>query len=143
MSEAARGDARYQSRDTPGGKQGIRPPRATSIALAAVFVAAAWLNSWPLLFAAATGLLWRLPARPLAPVAALALPRERVTIRLDLPFLLACWALATWALWQHRLLPLAVCTAALLLALFDVRERARRSGLDEREAAGLASRSVS
>jgi hypothetical protein len=84
--------------------------------------------------------MWRLPLRPLDPAppeamtpperattGALALPERPATIRLDSPFLVACWLLSTWALWQHRLLPLAVCVAALTLALLDARERAGRS----------------
>ena len=100
---------------------------------------AAWTNSWPLLFLTTTALMWRLPVRPLATPPALALPRERVTIRLDLPFLIACWALATWALWQQRLLPLAVCAGALLLALID----AEQQGRQDEDSGGLASRSAS
>jgi hypothetical protein len=139
MRDSARADDRYQSRESPAGKPSFRLPRLSSIAYASGFCVAAWANSWPLLFVTATALMWRLPARPLAAPPALALPRERVTIRLDLPFLIACWALATWALWQHRLLPLAVCAGALLLALVDAEQQSRQ----DEDSGGLASRSAS
>ncbi len=131
---AAREDDRYQSRETPVGKPYLAVPRASSLALTFAFSVAAWANSWPLLLLTTTALMWRLPFRPLHAVypiepvygaPALELSRERVTIRLDLPYLIACWALATWALWQHRLLPLAVCVGALLLALVDAEQRSR------------------
>jgi hypothetical protein len=136
MRESIQESARYQSREFPAGKPGLAGPtlaRGSSFALLGAFAVAAWANHWPLLFLTAAALMWRLPLRPLEPRppegtnAALALPERPATIRLDSPFLVACWLLSTWALWQHRLLPLAVCIAALTLALLDARERADRS----------------
>lgn len=140
MRESVQESARYQSRDIPAGKPALALARGSSFALLGAFALAAWANHWPLLFPTAAALMWRLPLRPLDPAppeampppprattAALALPERPATIRLDSPFLVACWLLSTWALWQHRLLPLAVCVAALTLALLDARERAGRS----------------
>jgi len=143
MRESIQESARYQSREIPAGKPGLGEltiARGSSFALLGAFTLAAWANHWPLLFLTAAALMWRLPLRPLEPrppqaatplqqatKAALALPERPATIRLDSPFLVACWLLSTWALWQHRLLPLAVCIAALTLALLDARERVGRS----------------
>lgn len=84
--------------------------------------------------------MWRLPLRPLAsPHSTDRAESDLVrSIPLDLPFLIGCWALATWALWQHRLLPLAVCVGAAVLALLDARERTR----DQTAPPSLASRST-
>jgi hypothetical protein len=136
MRESVRESARYQSRDILVGKPGFALARGSSFALLGAFAIAAWANHWPLLFMTAAALMWRLPLRPLAP-RALALPEEPATIRPDSPFLVACWLLSTWALWQHRLLPLAVCVGALTLALLDALERAR-----QRESAARIGRSV-
>jgi hypothetical protein len=138
MRESVQESARYQSREFPAGKPSLALARGSSFALLGAFAVAAWANHWPLSLLTAAALMWRLPFRPLEPqplpateeVArppALALPERPATIRLDSPFLVACWLLSTWALWQHRLLPLAVCIAALALALLDARERADRS----------------
>ncbi len=145
MRESVQESARYQSRDIPVGKPGFALARKSSFALLGAFAIAAWANHWPLLFSTAAALMWRLPLRPLAPQAkqatqappTLALPDKPATIRLDSPFLVACWLLSTWALWQHRLLPLAVCVGALTLALLDALEHAR-----QRETAARIGRSV-
>jgi hypothetical protein len=111
MSESAREVGGYQSRETPAGKRPHAMPRSSSLLILAAFTASVWANNWGLSFVLAAVLLWRIPlhARRPGPV-----------------FLVACSALSTWALWQHRLLPLTVCLAALALAYLDAYEQSRR-----------------
>jgi hypothetical protein len=110
MSESAREVGGYQSRETPAGKRPLELPRSSSLLVLAAFTASAWANNWGLSFVLAAVLLWRIPLH---------------TRRPGLVFLIACSALTTWALWQHRLLPLAVCLAALALAYLDAHQHSR------------------
>ena len=106
MSESAREIGGYPSHDNPAGKRPLARPRSASLLIVAAFIASAWANNWGLSFLLAAALMWRIPLHSRRP---------------GLVFLIACSTLATWALWQHRLLPLAVCLAALGFAYLDAR----------------------
>ena len=110
MSESARAVGGYPSHDNPAGKRGLTSPRSSTLLILAAFTAAAWANNWGLSFLLAAGLIWRIPLSAVRP---------------GIVFLIACSALSTWSLWQHRLLPLAVCLTALGFAYLDAHQHAR------------------
>ena len=145
MRESAREDGGYLSRESAAGKRPFTLPRTSSILFLTAFSAAAWANNWPLSLLATVALMWRLPFRPLtsprseaARAASARAAAGSMLAARDLPFVVPCFVLATWALWQHRLLPLAVCVAAIVLAILDAHAR----GHSDAEAPGLAERST-
>jgi len=97
---------------------------ALTLLLVPAFCTAAWHRSATLAILAAGSLLWLVPVDPrwwprrgheeASPAARSAS---------DLALVAGCWILATWALWQHRMLPLAVCVGAAALVLYDVASR--------------------
>jgi hypothetical protein len=102
------------------------------VALATVgvpaFCAATWRQNLALAIFAATVLLWMVPLHPRwwRRRAAEETGEEKHPARrsaADIALVLGCWMLATWALWQHRMLPLVVCVAAGVLVLIDVASR--------------------
>jgi len=97
---------------------------ALAVFLIPAFCAAAWHRSATLAILAASLLLWLLPLDPRW------WPREEheeaspaARSAADIALVAGCWILATWALWQHRMLPLAVCIGAAALVLYDVASR--------------------
>jgi hypothetical protein len=114
------------------GKRGRTSDAAVSFLLLVAYSVAAWSRQPALLIFFTAPLLWRVPferrwfhGRHWPPHVGRA--------DADLPLLAASWSLATWALWQHRLLPLLVCAAAVGLLLAERSARrlafARRAGI--------------
>jgi hypothetical protein len=92
--------------------------------LASVFCASAWHHATTLALLSASALLWLVPIHPRwwpRHEGEIASPAARSAA--DIALLIGCWGLSTWALWQHRMLPLAVCATACALVLFDVASR--------------------
>lgn len=121
---APNADRPYQSRQEEGGKRASMTAAALAVALATVFCAAAWHRSTTLAILSAAALLWSVPLHPRwwpRPTSDEESPAARSAA--DIALVAGCWILATWALWQHRMLPLAVCAVAGVLVLFDVASR--------------------
>lgn len=117
-------DRPYQSRQAQSGKRGGLIFGALAVFLAPAFCAAAWQRSATLAILTASSLLWLVPVNPRW------WPRQEheetspaARSASDLALVAGCWILATWALWQHRMLPLAVCAGAAALVLYDVASR--------------------
>jgi hypothetical protein len=122
-------DRPYQSRRREGGKRGsvMLTVVATTVVVPA-FCLATWHQSAALAILAASVLLWLVPLQPRwwarrteKDAREKASPARRSAA--DISLVLGCWLLATWALWQHRLLPLAVCAVAGALVLADILSR--------------------
>ena len=129
----AQARAPYQSRQVAVGKRDLATRGAWAVALGACFAAAAWARTTALVILLAAPMLWLLPfdLRWWPNGEDEAQSRRRVAG--DLALAMTTWAAATWALWNHRLLPLAVCTLAGLLVLLDSAGRRlafpRRAGI--------------
>jgi hypothetical protein len=100
----------------------------TPVVLAAVlvpaFCAATWRHGMTLAILAASVLMWLLPIEPRwwsRSDGEETSPARRSAA--DIALLSGCWLLATWALWQHRVLPLVVCAVAGVLVMIDVASR--------------------
>jgi len=121
-------DRSYQSRRGEGGKRGSFLMVAFALAGILAFCAASWRQNLALVIFLASALLWLVPLHPRwwrRRVADETGEEEHPARRsaADIAVVLACWVLATWALWQHRMLPLVVCAAAGVLVLIDVASR--------------------
>jgi hypothetical protein len=123
--EPAPGTGRsYQSRQEEGGKRASMTAAAFAAVVAPVFCAATWHRSPTLALLSAGMLLWSVPIHPRwwpRKTSEEASPAARSAA--DIALVSCCWVLATWALWQHRILPLAVCAVAGALVLVDVASR--------------------
>ena len=128
-AEPAPGTGRsYQSRQEEGGKRASLTAAAVAAVVAPVFCTATWHRSPTLTILSAGALLWSLPIHPRwwprrAGDEADAEPNPARRSAADLALVTGCWLLATWALWQHRVLPLAICAVAGALTLFDIAAR--------------------
>lgn len=97
---------------------------AGAAVLAPAFCVAVWHHATTLAILSAGALLWLVPIQPRWwPRAEIEKASPAVRSAADIALLIGCWGLSTWALWQHRLLPLAVCTVACALVLVDVASR--------------------
>lgn len=117
-------DRPYQSRQEEGGKRAGMIAAAFAAVLTPVFCAATWHRSPTIAILSAGALLWSVPIQPRW------WPRQKseeespaARSAADIALVAGCWILATWALWQHRILPLAVCAVAGALVLVDVVSR--------------------
>ena len=117
-------DRPYQSRQEEGGKRASVTTAAFAVVLAPVFGAATWHRSTTVAILSAAALLWSVPIHPRWwPRQTTEEESPAARSAADLALVAGCWILATWALWQHRVLPLAVCAVAGALVLFDVASR--------------------
>lgn len=123
-----RADRPYQSRQEEGGKRESMTAAALAAVMVPAFCAATWQQSVALTILSAGALLWLVPvdprwwARRISDEAGEE-PSPAARSAADIGLILGCWALATWALWQHRVLPLIVCAAAAVLVMLDVISR--------------------
>ena len=121
-------DRPYQSRQQESGKRAAVTPAALATIIVPAFCSATWHRSAALAILSASVLLWLVPIHPRwwarrtgEESAEDASPARRSAA--DIALITGCWLLATWALWQHRVLPLVVCAVAAALVLLDVVSR--------------------
>jgi hypothetical protein len=101
---------------------------AFSTLMVPAFCVATWHQSVTLALFTASVLLWLVPIHPRwwarqtgEESREEASPASRSAA--DITLILGCWLLASWGLWQHRILPLVVCAVAAVLVLIDVASR--------------------